>query len=135
MTLFTEQQYQKLIENGKPENRDKDHAPIAHLTFPGTACEWLVSELDPEDVHIAFGLCDLGQGFPELGYIDLDELQRIKIGIFGFTVFNNPLFVPKYKMSVYAEAARNASQITRDEQLLEQAHQQLLQQNKRNPKL
>ena len=40
----------------------------------GGNATWLLTELDPE-TNIAFGLCDLGHGFPELGYVDLTELE------------------------------------------------------------
>ena len=36
------------------------------------------------DWHM-FGLCDLGMGFPELGYVLLSQLQEIR-GQFGLTV-------------------------------------------------
>ncbi|OSZ82083.1 hypothetical protein CAP35_02090 [Chitinophagaceae bacterium IBVUCB1] len=134
MTLFTEQQYQKLLENGKPENRDKDHPPIIHLHLPYTKCEWLISELDPENPNIAFGLCDLGMGFPELGSVDLEELQSIKVGPFGFSVLSNPFFVGTYPMSIYAEAAKLEGQITRDEMSLNKAFQSIIQRKRNKPK-
>jgi len=37
-----------------------------------------------KDWHM-FGLCDLGMGFPELGYVLLSQLQEIR-GQFGLTV-------------------------------------------------
>lgn len=130
MQLFSQEQYQQLLDNGKPENKDKNHAPVVHLYLPCTACEWLLSEIDPEEPRIAFGLCDLGKGFPELGYVDLEELQSVKVPPFGFTVTNNHLFEGKYPMSVYAAAARHKSAITRDDALLSQFYQAELNRNK-----
>lgn len=122
MKLFTDQQYKQLLENGKPDERDKDHHPVAHIVLPGTNCEWLISEIDPEEPRIAFGLCDLGMGFPEMGYVDLEELQSLRIGPFGFSVFCNPLFEGKYPLSVYWRASKGHNCITRDEKLLMQAN-------------
>lgn len=35
--------------------------------------KWVVWEFDP-NTNIAFGLCDLGMGFPEIGYVDIEEI-------------------------------------------------------------
>jgi hypothetical protein len=79
MDFLPEELKQKLLHNGAPENRDKDHAPVVRLYLPGTVCEWLLSELEPDDnPDIAFGLCDLGLGFPELGSVSLSELASIR---------------------------------------------------------
>ena len=47
----------KLLENGKPENRDQDHPPVVKLFLPNTPCTWLLSEIDYQEPTIAFGLC------------------------------------------------------------------------------
>jgi hypothetical protein len=39
---------------------------------------WLLTELDPEDGDLAFGLCDLGTGFPELASVRISELESHK---------------------------------------------------------
>lgn len=70
---------QKLLDNGSPENYGKDHSPVVNLFLPGTACTWLLTEIDPEFHNIAYGLCDLGMGFPEIGPVDLDELLSIRV--------------------------------------------------------
>lgn len=121
MGLLTEPQKQKLMHNGKPENRDKDHAPVVHLHIPGTNCSWLLSELIPNnEPDIAFGLCDLGMGFPELGSVSLSELESVRKGK-SFAVERDENFEAEYPMSVYAEAARNAQEITTDHFALLQA--------------
>jgi len=75
--LFTKQQYDQLIENSK--NPDQDHAPVVKFFNPRGAATWLISELDGPvfSLSVAFGLCDLGMGSPELGYVSLDELVGI----------------------------------------------------------
>lgn len=121
MKLFTEEQYQRLIENGTPERRDNDHPPVVKLFLPGTACTWLLSELDYEDTDIAFGLCDLGLGFPELGSVRVSELEQLKVPFYGFAVERDIHFTPKFPMSVYAEAALLCDAITENPIHLERA--------------
>lgn len=92
MKLFTDDQYQQLLQNGS--DPDKDHPPVVKLVLPNTRCVWLLSEIDPENKSIAFGLCDLGMGFPELGYVSLDELRSVTLPVLGFTVQRAPFFEP-----------------------------------------
>ena len=110
MKLFTKQQYERLKQNG--QNRDKDHAPVVKLFMTGTGCTWLISELDPENPDIAFGLCDLGVGFPEMGYVSLTEIKEAQ----GFLRFleRDLSFVGEYPLSVYARAASSLEYIVTD---------------------
>ncbi|TFF37935.1 DUF2958 domain-containing protein [Mucilaginibacter psychrotolerans] len=119
MKLFTQTQYDQLIENGKDMGEYKDHHPVVRLYITGTACTWLLTELCPDEPDIAFGLCDLGMGFPEIGYVSIQEItdaqgpfQRLERDLY----FNG-----EYPISVYAEAARDIGQITLDETVLKQA--------------
>lgn len=119
MNFFTTEQQEKLIENGHWLHRDKDNPPVVKLFMPCTACTWLLSELNPEEQDIAFGLCDLGMGFPELGYVSLEELASVNIG--DITVQRDDRFIAEYPMSVYAAAAREYQAITEDKFALIQA--------------
>lgn len=116
--FLTNDQYQQLLQNGSPENRAKDHVPVVKLFFPGTSCTWLLTEIDPEELRLAFGLCDLGMGFPELGYVDLDELDSVKIGLTRMGVERDLHFESKYPISVYASAARMCEHITEHDTIL-----------------
>ena len=109
MKLFTKTQYEKLIKNGS--NRDKDHPPVIKLFTPDAQCTWLISEIDPNETNTAFGLCDLGFGEPELGYIHLPEIQSLR-GNLGLPVERDSSFEGKHPMSVYAHAARKTGAIT-----------------------
>jgi hypothetical protein len=40
----------------------------------GAGATKLLTEIDPGDDDTAFGLCDLGLGCPEVGYVSLSEL-------------------------------------------------------------
>ncbi|THU42062.1 DUF2958 domain-containing protein [Niastella caeni] len=115
MKLYTQAQYEQLIKNG--QNRGKDHYPVIKLFMPGTGCTWLITELDPEEPDLAFGLCDLGMGFPELGYVSLDEISSVKTR-WGLGVERDLHFEAKYPISVYASAARSRDCITEDDTIL-----------------
>ena len=51
---------------------------VAHVKFfdPCGAATWYATEFDGDDTF--FGLCDLGVGFPELGYFSLSELESVR---------------------------------------------------------
>ena len=70
MKLITKEIQKKLEANRGKENAD----PVVKF-FTGGAATWLISELG--DNGIAFGFCDLGHGYPELGYVDLNELVAL----------------------------------------------------------
>src|SRR5262249_7279143 len=85
MKLFTKQQHEKLLSNGRINNarREKDgntidFKPVVKLFTPDAGATWLLSEIDPEQPDIAFGLCDLGMGCPELGSVSLSEIAAIR---------------------------------------------------------
>lgn len=117
MKFLTDAQQEQLLKNGSEENRDQDHAPIVKLFIPNTNAIWLLSEIEPANPTIAFGLCDLGLGFPELGYVDLEELNEILIAG-TFQVEQDYSFKPQYPMSIYAHAARIERFITTKEEML-----------------
>lgn len=111
MKLLTKEQTAQMLLNGSFENREKDQYPVVKLFMPGMACTWLLTQLDPQHPHIAYGLCDLGMGFPELGSVDLEEMAQVK-NRFGLGVERDLYFKAKFPLSVYADAARNLEQIT-----------------------
>lgn len=119
MNFITDDQKIKLLHNGHEDNADQDHPPVVKLFVPGTNCVWLLNEIMPHEPDIAFGLCDLGMGFPELGYLSLSELASINIR--QITVKQDKRFTPEYPMSVYAKAARMLNYITEDSDLLRHA--------------
>ncbi len=48
---------------------------IVHLHYFRGNMDWYITEKDMGDEQIqAFGLADLGMGYPELGYISIEEL-------------------------------------------------------------
>lgn len=82
-----------------------DHVPVVKLFTPDAQATWLITEVDPDDPDRLFGLCDLGLGFPELGYVSLAELTELR-GPLGLFVERDAHFVPEKPLSAYAEDAR-----------------------------
>jgi hypothetical protein len=112
MALIPDDLKQQLLENGstnwKLSEQDKettDFKPIVKLFDPCGAGTWLLTELDPEDDDLAFGLCDLGTGFPELGSVRISELESHK-GPLGIGIERDLHFEADKTLNAYAEAAR-----------------------------
>jgi hypothetical protein len=89
---------------------DRDPPPVAKLFTPDAAATWLISEVDPDDPDRLFGLCDLGLGYPELGYVSLAELLELR-GPLGLPVERDLHFVADKPLSAYAEKARKQGRI------------------------
>lgn len=119
----------RLLANGAAE-RETDHVPVVKLFDPTGAATWLITEMMPDEPDILFGLCDLGFGCPELGYVSLAELGSVK-GRLGLGIERDLDFVGRSPLSVYAEAARIAGRITECERRLNEAAALAA----RNPKL
>ena len=86
LKLLTAAQYHRMLANGRwnaahvaKDGNTDDLAPVVQLFCPWGGGTWLLTELDPEDPDIAFGLCDLGMGSPELGSVRLSELAAIVV--------------------------------------------------------
>ncbi len=116
MKLLTKPLRAQLLENGRRQGPlrgttdELDFVPIVKLFTPDANCTWLLTELDPEDADIAFGLCDLGLGFPELGSVRISELESVR-GPMGLPVERDLYFTARQSLCEYAEAARVASRI------------------------
>ncbi|ALV27382.1 DUF2958 domain-containing protein [Pannonibacter phragmitetus] len=115
--LLTDEQRARMLRNGRDnaERIDEDgdtHAfwPVVKLFCPWGAATWLLSELDPDAPDIAFGLCDLGMGSPELGSVSLSEIAAIR-GPSGLTIERDQHFKPTKSLTAYAAEARLAGRI------------------------
>lgn len=84
MHLFTEAQRQLLHDNYRSDDWG-DLVPVVKLFTPDANATWLLTTLDPQNDDIAWGLCDLGVGFPELGYVSLSELRSVR-GALGLPI-------------------------------------------------
>jgi Protein of unknown function (DUF2958) len=111
MQLITAEQRAALLANGAASaKRDIDPHPVVKLFTPDAGATWLLTELDPTEPDIAFGLCDLGVGCPELGYVRLSELQTVR-GKLGLPVERDLWFEAKGPLSAYVAAAHRAEHI------------------------
>ena len=99
MELFTSEIIAKLEENGKKSGGRLGHVPVVKIFGgPGT---WLIAEYTPGDPDHLFGLCDLGMGFPEMGYVSRGELEGLRIPPFGLPLERDLYFTGKYPLVVY----------------------------------
>jgi len=132
MKLLTETIRKQLLRNGvirlaleEKGEAEADFIPVVKLFTPDAGCTWLLTEIDPEDQDIAFGLCDLGMGFPELGNVSLSELESVR-GKLGLPVERDLHFRPLHTISIYARAAWDNAAITERETALRKAAEALL---------
>ena len=117
MKLFTKHIHEKLLKNGRIhaqfiQSGEAEIAflPVVKLFTPDGACTWLLTELDPEEPDIAFGLCDLGMGCPELGTVRISELQSVR-GALGLPVERDRYFTATKTISAYADEAWQSGRI------------------------
>jgi hypothetical protein len=102
----------ELLANGCLTARGKelDHKPVVKIFDPAGSATWLLTEISPANPKIAFGLADLGQGCPELGYVDLSELAAVRTR-FGLRLEIDRHFRPTKTLSEYAYEARRKGRI------------------------
>jgi hypothetical protein len=100
----------KAIQNKLEKNRGVENArPALKLFTPWTNCTWLITEIE-EDGDTMFGLCDLGMGQPELGYVSLSELQSVK-GPFGLKIERDMYFEAEKPIMEYYEESSEVGRI------------------------
>ena len=116
MQLLTADLNDRLLRNGRASayaaasGRDFDPPPVVKLFTPDAQATWLLSELDPDCDWRGFGLCDLGFGTPEMGYVDLRELSDVR-GPLGLPVERDLHFIATKPLSQYAEEAHQLRRI------------------------
>ncbi|MDR3484340.1 MAG: DUF2958 domain-containing protein [Bradyrhizobium sp.] len=117
MKLLTQAQRRQLLKNGTrnrelaDQDRDTiDFFPVVKLFCPWGDSTWLLTELDPEDPEIAFGLCDLGMGSPEIGRVSLVELTSVR-GPGGLGIERDIYFEPVKTLSGYMQEVRRTGQL------------------------
>jgi hypothetical protein len=116
MTFITNAQRDRLLKNGRAQRLAIDNAmpaidfkPVVKLFTPDGAATWLLTELDPNG-DLAFGLCDLGLGCPELGYVSLTELRAVR-GKLGLPIERDEHFEADKTLSADAADAREHGRI------------------------
>jgi hypothetical protein len=119
MKLLTQAQREQLLDNGRRQAAVKGTAaeldlhPVVKLFNPCGAATWLLTEIDPADETVAWGLCDLGMGFPEFGTVSLEELATYR-GRLGLGIERDLHFKARAPISVYIEAASREGRIVED---------------------
>ena len=86
-----------------------DTKPVVKLFFPFGAATWLITERDTETPDLLYGLCDLGMGEPEIGWVSLAELMSVRR--MGLGLERDRWFRAKKTLGEYADAARAAGRI------------------------
>lgn len=109
MKLLTKAIEEQLIKNYELNNpkrgeHGKHDLKPAVKFFGGGACTWLITEYNP-DSGLFFGLCDLGMGEPELGYVSKQELEETRFA-FGLGVERDLYWKADKTLQEYADAAR-----------------------------
>jgi hypothetical protein len=102
--LTTSKQFDRLVSNDK---LSADNAvPVVYWYTPYASAVWLLNMLD-DDNGLAFGLCDIGMGFPEIGSLDVVELLATT-----YVERNTKIILPELSLALYASAAKSRSKIT-----------------------
>ena len=111
MNLLTAAQRTQMLKNSQASReREIDHRPVVKLFTPDANATWLLTELDPEEPDRAFGLCDLGLGYPELGYVSLTELEGL-CGPMGLKVERDLHFTASKTLAEYATEAQTSDRL------------------------
>ena len=111
---ITQAEWEQLYKNGlvqakvKGTAKELDPIPVVKLFYPAGSGTWLLSEVEPEEPDVAWGLADLG--FPKFGTVSLQELAEFK-GFAGLRIERDRFFKARAPISRYIEAARSAGQI------------------------
>ena len=112
MMLLTAEIREQMLRNGRVRleaqlrgESEPDFVPVVKLFTPDANCTWLLTELEPEEPDIAFGLCDLGMGYPELGSVSLSELASVR-GKLNLPIERDLHFKAMKTLSAYADEAR-----------------------------
>lgn len=112
MQLITDTIREQLIANGRASIEDPgfDPKPVLKLFTPDAGATWLISECDPQQPDILYGLCDPGLGEPELGSVSLAEIEALR-GPLRLPVERDLYFEAEYLLSRYARLATAAGRI------------------------
>ena len=82
---------------------DIDFKSVVKLFTPDAQCTRLLTELGDDD--IAYGLCDLGMGPPEIGFVCMCELREAR-GPLGLPIGRDQHFDADKTLSANADEDR-----------------------------
>ena len=107
-----------LISNARFNTDECQHiVPILKLFTPDDNGVWLFVKTMKNNPHVAYGLIDVGQGNPNMGYVDLRLLASAR-GKMGLPIERDINFVPRYPLWVYQTASTFDGEYTEDETIL-----------------
>lgn len=72
----------------------KGDLPAVRYYIPNSEVSWVLWEFTREE-DTAFGLCDLGLGFPEMGFVSLTELEGLERG--GYSIHHDHTVTTRFK--------------------------------------
>ena len=103
---------ERLLDNGRriAMTGDDDVEPVVKLFTPDAGCTWLLVGFGPDQPDVAYGLCDLGLGYTELGSVSVVETRSIR-GPIGLPPERDLYFEPDGTIGWYAERARLSGSI------------------------
>jgi hypothetical protein len=114
--MILESQREEMIANyrrgliARDADSEHDPKPVLKIFNPCGAATWLLTEIDEDEPDRAFGLCDLGMGYPELGWVSFEEMASISLP-FGMYLERDIHFNAKKPLSEYAAEARRLGRI------------------------
>lgn len=103
--ILTQELREKLLANGRQQqplrgtDDEIDFVPVVKLFTPDAGATWLLTEIDPEDPDIAFGLS-----------VRLSDLSSLR-GRLGLPVEQDLYFRPDKPLSAYASEADRLGRI------------------------
>jgi len=113
LELITPELRVQLLANGEASRRSVrfDPHPIVKWFNPCGSAAWLITELDPCAPDMAYGLIDLGMGFPEQGHVCISELAAIRLMGGALRIERDLYWKADRPLSEYARLARLAGRI------------------------
>lgn len=101
----------KLKDNWSKGIENESFEPKVEVKFftPWANATWLITEYCEAD-NVFFGLCDLGLGSPEIGYVSKEELESLSHWS-GLKVERDRNFEADKTLSEYAREAKDAGRI------------------------
>lgn len=106
--LITKAEYEQLVANyeaNKGIENTTDFKPVVKLFNSWGSQTWLLSEIDEKGIF--FGVCDMGQGQPELGYSHLPQMYHV----LQHKLEKDRWFTASKTITEYANEARNRGYI------------------------
>jgi len=112
MALLTGVQQRQMLAHGEARARGEtiDPYPVAKLYTPDAGACWILVSL-ASDGDLAYGLIDVGTGFPELGEVSLAMLEGLR-GPRGMAVAMEPGYQPRKTLSAYVADAKRDGMVT-----------------------